>query len=304
MDNETRVWLDGEIVKYSDATVPILTHSLQYGSGIFEGIRSYNTGTSASIFRLEDHVDRFFRSMKIYSMKTRFTKEEIVKGIKDVISVNKLTDAYIRPFAFYNDDRIGLGTKDKKISIYIAVVPFKSYFSQSKAKGLRCKVSSWHRPGSAFLPIEAKASGNYLNSVIANREAVSAGYDEAILTSPSGYVTEGPGENIFMVTGKDLITPGRDSDILIGITRDTIINISSDIGLRVTERFVHREELYTADELFFGGTAAEITPILEVDGMVISGGLPGKATESLAKLYNDTVTGKIEKYRKWLSPVP
>ncbi|MCL4359364.1 MAG: aminotransferase class IV, partial [Candidatus Thermoplasmatota archaeon] len=129
MDNETWVWLDGEIVKYSEATVPILTHSLQYGSGIFEGIRSYNTGTSASIFRLGDHVDRFFRSMKIYSMKTSFTKEEIVTGIKDVISVNKLTDAYIRPFAFYNDDRIGLGTRDKKISIYIAAVPYKSYFS-------------------------------------------------------------------------------------------------------------------------------------------------------------------------------
>jgi len=303
MVNEGRVWLDGQMMNYRDATVPILTHSLQYGSGIFEGIRSYSYGTSASIFRLQDHVERFFRSMKIYSMKTDFTKEEIVKAIVEVVSVNHLTDAYIRPFVFYNDDRIGLGTTGKKISVYIAAVPFKSYFSEQKSKGLRCKVSSWHRPGSSYLPIEAKASGNYLNSVLANREAVTAGYDEAILTSTSGYVSEGPGENIFLVSGNEVITPGRDSDILIGLTRDTVMKLAMDSGLTVTERFVHREELYTANELFFAGTAAEISPIVEVDGVPISGGAAGSITTKIAKLYNNTVTGKVKKYENWLTKV-
>lgn len=303
MEGEASVWLDGKILGYSEAKVPILTHSLQYGSGIFEGIRSYDTGQSASIFRLQEHVGRFLRSMKIYSMHTDYTADDIEKAIKGVISTNGFRDAYIRPFAFYNDDRIGLSTAGKKVSIFIGSVPFRSYFSESGKKGLRCRVSSWHRPGSAVLPIEAKASGNYLNSIIANREAVSMGYDEAILTSTSGYITEGPGENIFLVCGNQLITPSVESDILVGITRDTVIRLAADLGIDVIERFVHREELYNADEVFFAGTAAEISPIVEVDGITVSNGSTGTITGKIEKLYNDAVTGKVRKYETWLTRI-
>ncbi|MEM0155057.1 MAG: branched-chain amino acid transaminase [Thermoplasmataceae archaeon] len=303
MESEARVWLDGKIVRYSESRVPVLTHSLQYGSGIFEGIRSYDTSESASIFRLREHVLRFLRSMKIYSMSIPFTADDIEKGIRDIISLNEYRNAYIRPFAFYNDDRIGLSTVGKKVSVFIGAVPFKSYYSAKEMKGLKCKVSSWHRPSSAVLPIEAKASGNYLNSIIANREAVSMGYDEAILTSTAGYITEGPGENIFLVSGNRLITPSVESDILVGITRDTVMKLAADMGVEVIERFVHREELYNADELFFAGTAAEISPIVEVDGIIVSEGSTGKITGKIAKLYSDTVTGKVGKYETWLTRI-
>lgn len=303
MEGEAKVWFDGNIMNYADTKVPILTHSLQYGSGVFEGIRSYDTGSYASIFRLREHIQRFRRSMRIYFMSTEFSPIDIENGIKNVISGNGFRDAYIRPFAFYNDDRIGLGTKDKKVSIFIGAVPFKSYFSSTKSKGLRCKVSSWHRPSSAFLPIEAKASGNYLNSIIANREAVNMGYDEAILTSQSGHITEGPGENIFLISGNELVTPSLESDILAGITRDTVLKIASDLDLKVTERYVHREELYNADELFFAGTAAEVSAIVEVDGTSVSGGETGEVTGKIAKLYNDVVRGKISKYENWLTRI-
>ena len=294
-----RVWLDGRIVDYESAKVPILTHSMQYGSGIFEGIRSYEVKGGALIFRLRDHVERFFNTAKIYSMKLGYTPSELEKAIGDVVRENGASTFYIRPFAFYNDDRIGVGVSGKRVSVFIAAVPFGEYFN--KAKGITCKVSSWHRINSSILPIEAKASGNYINSIIAGNEAKVSGFDEAIMLSNDGYVAEGSAENIFVVKDKKLITPSESADILIGITRDTIIKIATTLGYTVEERQVHREELYTADEVFFTGTAAEVTPIINIDGIRIGDGAIGPVSRRISDKYSDLVHGKDKKYSSWLT---
>ncbi len=295
MDPSSKIWLDGEILKYSDAKVPILTHSLQYGSGIFEGIRSYKgeNGTTG-IFRLDEHIDRFFHTASIYSMKLGYSKEELKKAIVDILKDNNLEDSYIRPFAFYNDDSIGMATKNKKISVFIGAMPFGAYFA-NKMEGIRCKVSSWNRINSTILPVQAKASGNYINSIIASNEAYNLGYDEAIMIS-NGYVSEGPGENIFMIKNNELITPAPSDDILLGITRDTIIKFAPSLGYKVIERRISRAELYLADEVFFAGTAAEITPIIEVDNIKIGNGEVGEITKKIAEKYNDIVRGKNSSY--------
>ncbi|EQD44708.1 Branched-chain amino acid aminotransferase I [mine drainage metagenome] len=297
-----KVWFDGRIIDYRKAVVPILTHSLQYGSGIFEGIRSYETDKGAAIFRLHDHVKRFMNSMKIYSITSPYGSAAIEDAIKKVVKANGLKSSYIRPFAFYNDDNIGLGTSGKKISVYIAAMPFGAYFGSGKDKGIRCKVSSWHRINSDILPVQAKASGNYLNSIIAGNDAKASGFDEAILLSGNGYVAEGPGENIFLVKDNVLITPDKASDVLLGITRHSLLEIAEDMGFTTEERMVKREELYTADELFFAGTAAEVTPIVNVDGIEISKRI-GPITKALADKYYDIVHGKDNAFKGWLTYV-
>ncbi|MCL4411415.1 branched-chain amino acid transaminase [Candidatus Marsarchaeota archaeon] len=297
------VWLDGKIVSYEEAKVPILTHSLQYGSGIFEGIRAYQTKKGAAIFRLPEHVKRFQHSAKIYSMELGRSDGELSRAIIDTVKANGLDSCYIRPFAFYNDDKIGMSTTGKKISVYIAAVPFGAYFGAAKERGIRCKVSSWRRINSDILPVEAKASGNYINSIMANNEARASGFDEAILLSSNGYVAEGPGENIFIVKDGELITPGISSDILLGITRDSLIEIADKLGINVAQRELHHEELYTADEAFFAGTAAEITPIVNIDGMGIGEGKPGRITMMLSKKYDSIVRGNEKAYARWLTYV-
>ncbi|MGC8663844.1 MAG: branched-chain amino acid transaminase [Thermoplasmata archaeon] len=299
MNDELKVWLDGEFIDYIDAKVPILTHSLQYGSGIFEGIRAYDTENGPAIFRLDDHINRFFRSAKIYYMDLKFTKDEIKNAIIKTVRENKLKSCYIRPFAFYNDDSIGLSPFKKKISVFIAAVPFKEYLSE--INGVKCKTSSWKRINSNILPVSAKASGNYLNSIIAHLEARYSGYDEAILLTENAYVAEGPGENIFLVKGNDVISPGLSSDVLQGITMDTVLKISNDLGYNVIERDIHREELYVSDEVFFSGTAAEITPIVNIDGIKIGDGNPGKITASIKNKYMDIVHGKERFHLEWLT---
>ncbi len=303
MSEEPKVWLDGDLIKESDAKVPIMTHSLQYGSGIFEGIRSYETNNGSAVFRLDDHVRRFFNSAKTYFMDLPYTPAQIRKAILEILKANGLKSSYIRPFAFYNDSRIGIHTRDKKLSVFIAAVPFGAYFGDAQAKGLRCKVSSWHRITSSVLPIQAKASGNYLNSIIANGEVRKAGYDEAIMTSANGFVAEGPGANIFLVRNGDLITPNKDSDILLGITRDSIIKIAKSLHLEVEERFVHREELYSADEVFLVGTAAEVTPVVSVDGVNVGEGAPGEITGKIGSKFSEIVHGRDSYFSEWLTPV-
>lgn len=295
-------WLNGQFVEESKAKVPILTHSLQYGSGIFEGIRAYETPNGPSIFRLREHIIRFLNTAKIYRMKLGFSLEELENATKEVVKINNLKSCYIRPFAFYDDDHIGVVTNGKKVSTFIAAIPFGKYFTEADA-GLRCKVSSWHRIDSSILPIQAKASGNYLNSVIAIHDAHESGYDEAILTTRDGYVAEGPGENIMMVKDGEILTPGKESAILLGITRDSILKLAKDLGYTVKERLIHREELYTADELFFAGTAAEVTPILNVDGIEIGNGKTGMITAKIRDEYFNIVSGKNPKYSSWLTPV-
>jgi branched-chain amino acid aminotransferase len=297
-----KFWLDGNIVDSQKATVPILTHSMQYGSGIFEGIRSYKTPSGAAIFRLEDHVKRFFRSAKIYSMDLGYTQKEICDVIVKLVKYNKLDSCYIRPFAFYNDANFGLSTRGKKISVFIAALPFGAYFGKGKDEGIKCKISTWQRINSLILPPEAKASGNYINSIIANLDAVATGADEAILTSFDGYVAEGPGENIFIVEDGEIVTPSREADILMGITRDTVIKIAQYKGLPVTERNIHKEELYTCEEAFFAGTAAEITPITTIDSRKVGSGKVGPTTKMIADQYSKTVQGKGG-FDKWLTHI-
>ncbi|MEM0158098.1 MAG: branched-chain amino acid transaminase [Thermoplasmataceae archaeon] len=298
-----KVWFNGSMVDYDKLRVPLLNHSLQYGSGIFEGIRSYSSGDKVFVFRLREHMERFHNTAKIYRMNLRYTTEELEKAVVETVRENELKDSYIRPFAFYESDEISLFPSNRNINVAIAAIPFGKYFGEKASKGVRCKTSSWERINSRILPVRAKASGNYLNSVISGLEAISSGYDEAILLSGDGYVAEGPGENVFAVSNGKLITPGPESSILSGITRESIKTISKDMGIEVVERLVLRDDLYLADEVFFCGTAAEVTPIIEIDGIKIGDGKPGEISKRLGKELIDAATGKIEKYRKWLTPV-
>ncbi|MGC8623484.1 MAG: branched-chain amino acid transaminase [Candidatus Micrarchaeia archaeon] len=302
MQSKQYIWFDGNFVDFEKAHVHVLTHSLQYGSGIFEGIRAYATKDGTAIFRLEDHIKRFINTAKIYMFPLGFSANELSEAIVSTVKKNKLEECYIRPFGFYNDSRIGLDATGKKGSVIIAAVPFGSYFS-NRDKGVKCKISSWHRINSSMLPIEAKASGNYLNSLIASLEAKAAGADEAILTSTGGYVAEGPGENIFIVEDGKLITPSRDSDILLGITRDTLIKLAENLGIEFEARNIHKEELYTCDEAFFAGTAAEITPITSIDSRIIGDGKTGPITKLLWSKYSQVVHGEDEEFKEWLTYV-
>ena len=302
MAEESIVWLNGKFIQSKEAVVPIMTHSLQYGSGMFEGIRGYETANGTAIFKLEEHVKRFFNTAKIYMMDLGFSAEEIFNAIVETVKRNKLGDCYIRPFAFYDDSSVGVGTKGKKISVFIGAFPFKRYFSEG-SKGLKCKVSSWHRIDSGSLPVQAKGSGNYLNSTLAMKEAHVSGFDEAIFLSRDGYVVEGPGENIFMVKNGNLLTPGMDSSILLGITRDTLIELANHLDMKVEERFVHREELYTCDEAFFCGSAAEVTPITNIDGIRIGNGEVGPITTKIRDAYFSIVQGKNKDFDNWLTYV-
>ncbi len=294
------IWLDGKFIESGRANVHMLTHSLQYGSGVFEGIRAYHTEKGPAVFRLTDHVRRFLRSAKIYSMGLGYDEKELGSAVVNLISKNGLKSCYIRPFAFYNDNHIGLDVTGKKTSVAIAAVDFGSYFT-NKDKGISCVVSSWRRINSQILPVQAKASGNYLNSIIASQDARSKGVDEAILLDINGYVAEGPGENIFLIRDNKLITPSESSDILLGITRDSLIKIAESRGLEFEERFVHREELYTADEVFFCGTAAELTPITQIDGRKIGNGRIGPITDLLSRAYSNATTGADPEFKDWLT---
>ncbi|MCL4365578.1 MAG: branched-chain amino acid transaminase [Candidatus Marsarchaeota archaeon] len=296
------LWLDGKFVRYGDANVHILTHSLQYGSGIFEGIRCYKTESGPAIFRLHDHIVRLFDSAKIYGMPTRFNIKEVEEGACSTIRRNNLKSAYIRPFIFYTSIGIGYNVKGKSTSVAIAALEFGNLF-EGKHSGLNCKITTWQRINSSILPPGAKASGNYLNSILASQEANNSGYDEAILITAQGHVAEGPGENIFAVKDRVLITPPKSAGILLGITRDTIIKIAKSTGLEVEERDMRREELYTSDEVFFSGTAAEITPILSVDSRAIGNAKPGPITTLLSNRYSRIVNGEDKEFAEWLTPV-
>ena len=294
------VWMDGRFIDFDKANVHVLTHSLQYGSGIFEGIRAYSTEKGPAVFRLAEHAARFINSAKIVGMELGFSKKQVADVILSTIKKNGLASCYIRPFAFYNDQQIGLNITGKKVSFAVAAIPFGNYF-QTKDKGISCKVASWQRINSHVLPPQAKASANYLNSILASQEAKHAGYDEAVLLSPQGHVAEGPGENIFLVRDGRLLTPGLESDILPGITRDSIIKLASRLDIIVEERAVHREELYTCDEAFFTGTAAEMTPITSVDSRKIGDGKPGPITALLSERFAAIAHGKDSEYSKWLT---
>ncbi|MDE1846292.1 MAG: branched-chain amino acid transaminase [Candidatus Micrarchaeota archaeon] len=303
MASKQYIWHNGKFRKYEDVKVHVFTQTIQYGTGIFEGIRSYPTADgNVAIFRLNDHVDRFFQSAQIYQFELPFTRKQIHDAIIETVKKNKMTHSYIRPFGFYEHQGISLDLKGKKMSVSITTIPFGSYFIGGE-KGITCMVSSWHKINSGTLPPQAKVSGNYIASIMSIAEAKHAGYDESILIDATGHVTEGSGENIFLVKDGELITPSKEYDILVGITRDSAIKLAAKLGLKVVERGIHREELYTADEVFFTGTAAEIVAIVKIDGRVIGSGKQGPITKQISEKFFRLVKGEDEQFKIWLTKV-
>ncbi len=303
MDAKTdKIWLDGKFVDWDKAQIHILTHTLHYGWGVFEGIRCYHCHDgSSAIFRLKEHVDRLFGSAHIVSIKIPFTKEEISSAILETIRINKLKEGYIRPIVFVGDGEMGIYVKKVDVRVAIAVWSWGAYLGEEGlAKGIRAKVSSFTRLQVSSQMSKAKVCGNYVNSVLAKREIIAAGYDEAILLDTEGYVSEASGENIFMVKNGTIKTSPLTS-ILPGITRDSVITIAKDKKYPVIEERFTRDELYLADEAFFTGTAAEITPIREVDNRQIGPGHPGPVTKDIQATFFDAVKGKIKTYKQWLA---
>jgi branched-chain amino acid aminotransferase len=300
---EQKIWINGSLVNKSDAKVPILTQSLQYGTGIFEGIRSYESEDNSFVFRLYDHMVRFTESAKIYRMNLGFTAKDLSQAVIDTIKENGLKSCYVRPFAFFSDETVSLATDSLHVSVAIATVDLGKYFGSNAHKGLNCMTSSWRRINSNILPVHAKASGNYLNSCLASTEAKLAGYDESLMLSGEGYISEGPGENIFMVKNGVIVTPGMEASILKGITRDSVITLAKDLGYTVIERQIHRDEIYSADEAFLCGTAAEITHVRSLDRVVIGDGNAGIVTQDLRDNFEKALSGKSERYKQWLTPV-
>jgi branched-chain amino acid aminotransferase len=299
-----KIWMDGELVPWENATIHVMTHSLHYGSAIFEGIRCYHTDQGSMIFRLDAHLKRFFNSASIYGMPLPYNSRETSEAIKSVISANKINECYIRPIAFYGWDEVGVNPTGNQVHLAIAVWPWLPYLGEEGLKkGVTCKISSWARIDPRSMPMMAKAAANYANSILARLEAQSLGFHEAILLNSSGMVTEGTGENIFVIIDGTILTPPLSAGILPGITRDSIIEVARGMGYRVEEKNVSRSELITADELFFTGTAAEVTPIREVDKQKIGGGSRGPITEKIQSKFFDIIRGKDSGFSHWLEPL-
>ncbi len=302
-DRDGLIWLDGEMVPWREAKVHVLTHTLHYGMGVFEGVRAYHTSEGAAIFRLRAHTDRLFNSAKIMRMAMPFSKEQIDEAQKAAVRENKLDSAYIRPMCFYGSEGMGLRADNLKVHCMVAAWEWGSYLGADKMeKGLRIKTSSHTRHHVNIAMCKAKANGNYINSMLALREALDDGYDEALLLDVDGYVAEGSGENFFLIKDGVIYTPDLTS-ALDGITRRTLLRMANDLGIEVREKRITRDEVYIADEAFFSGTAAEVTPIRELDRRTIGAGTRGPITEKLQSLYFDIVHGRSEQYRDWLSLV-
>jgi len=299
-----KIWMDGKLVDWADARIHVLSHGLHYGYSIFEGIRCHRTPTGSGIFRLEEHVERLFNSAKTYRMNLPFTREEVSKACVDLVRANGVPEAYIRPIAFSGYGEMGLDPTKCKVSVAIAMWEWGAYLGAAGVtNGVRATVSSWTRVDSRSLPPQAKCSSNYANSALAKMEAIVAGADEAILLNSAGAVAEGPGENIFRVKNRIVSTPPASSGILRGVTRDSVIQFVNDEGWTFHRTDFTREEMFTADELFYTGTAAGITPIREVDGRKIGNG-DYPVVRRLQKLYEDAIHGRSEKYARWLTNVP
>ena len=303
-NNNGVIWLDGEFVPWKEAKVHVLTHTLHYGMGVFEGIRAYKTDKGTSIFRLDDHIDRLFASAHILNMPMPFDKKTIVKACAEVVKKNSLETAYIRPMCFYGAEGMGLRADNLKTHVMIAAWAWGSYLgSEGLEKGIRVKTSSFSRHHVNITMCKAKANGNYMNSMLALQDAISGGYDEALLLDVDGYVAEGSGENIFITRNGVLYTPDLTS-ALEGITRDTIIKFADVNNIVLKEKRITRDEIYIADEAFFTGTAAEVTPIRELDNRIIGNGKRGPLTKKLQSQYFDCVSGKIDEYNNWLNYIP
>jgi branched-chain amino acid aminotransferase len=303
VDKVDKIWMDGALVAWDDAKVHVLTHTLHYGLGVFEGIRCYrrNDGKSA-VFRLREHVERLFESARVADMALPFGPEQIFDACLETVRANKLDECYLRPLAFVGQGAMGLYGRDNPIQVCIAVWRWGAYLGdEGLEKGIRAKVSSFTRPGVNTTMTKAKIVGSYVNSTLAKREVVTAGYDEAIMLDPQGYVAEASGENVFVIKRGKVFTPPFGSSILGGITRDTVLTLCRELGLETTERVVSRDELYTADEVFFTGTAAEITPVREVDDRSVGSGTRGPLTKRLQDRFFQVVRGPETSHPEWLA---
>jgi len=302
-DRDGLIWYDGKLVPWRSATTHVLTHSLHYGLAVFEGVRAYNTVNGTAIFRLKEHTQRLFDSAHIYMMKIPYSRGVIMEAQKEVVRANKLESCYIRPIAFYGSEKMGVSPKGASVHVAIAAWPWGAYLgAEALDKGIRVKTSSHARHHVNVSMCRAKYSGTYANSILANLEATEHGYDEGLLLDVDGFVAEGSGENLFMVKNGKIYEPELTS-ALIGITRDSIITMARDMGYDVSARRITRDDLYIADEAFFTGTAAEVTPIRELDNRMIGEGRRGPITTKLQKSFFECVTGKSDKYREWLTPV-
>jgi branched-chain amino acid aminotransferase len=299
-----RIWMDGRMVDFADARVHPLAHTLHYGVGVFEGIRAYETRQGGAIFRLAEHVDRLIMSARVYHMPLSWDHAAISQAIVDTQAANGILPAYIRPLVYRGEPALGVKNSTGKVSLMIASVPAKKYLGEGSEKGVRAKISPLRKPRSDAIPSFAKACGNYTNSYLAGLDAQFDGYEEAILLDAMGNIAEGTGENIFVVRGGTLYTPGTDSDILLGITRDTVIRLATDLGLSVVTKTLSPNELWTADEAFFTGTYAEIAPIREVGPHKIGRDVPGPITRQIMMAFEKVVHGDDARYANWLTRVP
>jgi branched-chain amino acid aminotransferase len=301
-----KIWMDGELVDWADATVHVLNHTMHYGSGVFEGIRAYPTERGVAVFRLGDHIRRLFASAKVFMIDVPFSVEQIIDASRDVVRVNNLPDGcYLRPLVYLGYGEMGLNPLPSPIKVSIAAWPWGSYLGDDGvANGVSVKVSSWRRHDPNAVPTAAKGTGMYVNSSLAKVEAIKAGYDEAILLAPNGTVSECTGENIFIVRDGVIVTPpSSDSGALAGITQNSIETIAADLGYEVRHEPIIRTDLYLADEAFLTGTAAEVVPIRAVDDRQVGSGKPGPITQEVQQTYFATVRGEIDRYKEWLDHV-
>ncbi|HET7831748.1 MAG TPA: branched-chain amino acid transaminase [Gallionella sp.] len=302
-DREGFIWYDGKIVPWRDATTHVLTHTLHYGMGVFEGVRAYKAEKGTAIFRLQEHTDRLFNSAHIFHMKMPFDKATIVEAHREVVRLNKLESCYIRPIAFYGSEAMGISAKTLSVHVAIAAWPWGAYLgAEGMERGIRVRTASYSRHHVNVNMCRAKSVTTYANSILAHQEASQDGYDEALLLDVDGFVAEGSGENIFIVKKGKLYTPDLTS-CLEGITRDTILTLANDMGIQVVEKRITRDEVYTADEAFFTGTAAEVTPIRELDNRTIGIGSRGEITGRLQQAFFDSVNGRNPKHEDWLAYV-
>jgi len=303
-DRDGKIWMDGELIEWRDAKVHVLTHTMHYGCGAFEGLRAYQTNSGTAIFRLREHTQRLFNSAKILRMQIPFSLEEIEQAQCQVVKANQLSSGYIRPLVWIGSDKLGVSPKGNRIHLMVAAWAWGAYLGEEGLRrGIRVKTSSYTRHHVNITMTQAKAVSNYTNSILANREATDEGYDEALLLDSSGFVSEGAGENLFIIKDGVIYTPDLSAGALNGITRNTVFHIARNLGLEIIQKRITRDEIYIADEAFFTGTAAEITPIRELDRIEIGQGSRGPITEKIQSSFFDIVNGRNESYRHWLTPV-
>jgi branched-chain amino acid aminotransferase len=299
-----KIWMNGKLVPFKDAKVHVMTHALHYSTAVFEGIRCYNTDNGSAIFRLPEHIDRLFKSAKLYSMKMKYSKKQISDAIIKTVKTSKLKECYIRPIAYCGYGAVGLTPPLNNIDVAIACWEWNMGESKAgKFSGAKCKISSWIRIDSRSQPMKAKAAANYSNAALARVEALENGYDEAIMLNSDGKIAEGSAENIFIVKDNQIMTPPLTSGVLEGITRDSVIQIIEENGGYVVETDLDREDLYAADEVFMTGTAAEVKSVAQIDRIIIGNGKPGKITKALQKSFRNVAMGKDERFLSWLTYV-